>query len=145
MEAAAHILGDIDLEDLVKVFDFLPNPDLEDAAEGEADLGPSTASYHCMHHTLVDDDIQSHTYQWHPSAGQVYKQEETVHTRWRTPFTVDRDANSEYKPFRSRLDWEITQWAVKEKIPEKSFNRLLKVPQVIFYLSEALDDTDMDG
>ena len=135
MEAAAHVLGDIDLEDLIEVFDFLPNPDLEDAAEGEADLESSTASYHRMRRTLVDDDAQSHTYQWHPSAGRVYKQEETIHTRWRTLFAADRDANSEYKPFSSRLDWEIAQWAVKEKISQKSFNRLLKVPQVIFLIS----------
>ncbi|KAE9389172.1 hypothetical protein BT96DRAFT_762258, partial [Gymnopus androsaceus JB14] len=35
-----------------------------------------------------------------------------------------------YKPFRNRLDWEIAQWAVKEKIHQKSFNRLLNIPQV---------------
>ncbi|KAJ3765991.1 hypothetical protein FB446DRAFT_614419, partial [Lentinula raphanica] len=37
---------------------------------------------------------------------------------------------STYSPFASRLEWEISQWAVKEKVSQSSFNRLLEIPQV---------------
>jgi hypothetical protein len=129
MEEAARA---IDFEDILEVFNFLPNPDLEDAAERDAGPGPSTSSYPHMRRTLVDDNAQSHTYQWHPSAGQVFKYEETVHSRWQSLFAADHSSNPEYKPFHSRLDWEIAQWAVKEKIPQKSFDRLLRIPKVGF-------------
>ncbi|KAJ3737970.1 hypothetical protein EV360DRAFT_9234, partial [Lentinula raphanica] len=36
-----------------------------------------------------------------------------------------------YSPFASRLEWEISQWAVKEKVSQSSFNRLLEIPQVL--------------
>ncbi|KAJ3717349.1 hypothetical protein C8R42DRAFT_564469, partial [Lentinula raphanica] len=35
-----------------------------------------------------------------------------------------------YQPFESRLEWEISQWAVKEKLLQKSFDRLLKIPEL---------------
>ncbi|KAJ3722512.1 hypothetical protein C8R42DRAFT_533850, partial [Lentinula raphanica] len=35
-----------------------------------------------------------------------------------------------YSPFASRLEWEVCQWAVKEKVSQSSFNRFLKIPQV---------------
>ncbi|KIK51245.1 hypothetical protein GYMLUDRAFT_142519, partial [Collybiopsis luxurians FD-317 M1] len=28
------------------------------------------------------------------------------------------------------LDWELAQWAIREQIPQMSFNRLLNIPQV---------------
>jgi len=129
MEEAARTLGNVDLSDILEAFDFLPTPDLEDVAEGEPGPGPSTASYRQMRRTLLEGDGPSHTYQWHPSAGRVYGKEETVHARWKSLFAPGCDPRSEYRPFSSRLDWEIAQWAVKEKIPQKSFNRLLKIPQ----------------
>ncbi|KAJ3819830.1 hypothetical protein F5880DRAFT_1466499, partial [Lentinula raphanica] len=43
-------------------------------------------------------------------------------------------------PFASRLDWEISQWAVKEKVSQSSFNRLLKIPQVKEKLGLSFDN-----
>ncbi|KAJ3979647.1 hypothetical protein F5890DRAFT_1558478 [Lentinula detonsa] len=42
MEATTLALDGIDLEE---IFSLLPNPDLEDVAEGEAGPGPSTTTY----------------------------------------------------------------------------------------------------
>jgi hypothetical protein len=131
MDAAAQALLDgIDLEDIEKPFDFLSGPDSYDMAEGEAGPGPSNAPYRQSRRTLLDDEEESRTYQWHSSAGRVYRHEPTVHDRLQSQSS--NDAGQEYKPFCSRLDWEIAQWAVKEKIHQKSFDRLLKIPQVLF-------------
>ncbi|KIK50407.1 hypothetical protein GYMLUDRAFT_110459, partial [Collybiopsis luxurians FD-317 M1] len=35
-----------------------------------------------------------------------------------------------YVPFSSHIEWELAQWAIKEKISQKSFNWLLQIPQV---------------
>jgi hypothetical protein len=79
----------------------------------------------------MEDDIDTWTWQWHPSAGKVYRYEPTVHQQWQGLFSMEgTNANEGYQPFTSRLDWEVAQWAVKEKIPQRSFNRLLRIPQV---------------
>ena len=135
MQAAACALGDVNLDDILEVLDFLPDPELEDLAGGEAGPGPSTSANRRMRRTLIDDDAELPTFQWHPTAGREYKQEETVHARWRSLFGGD-DADPEFKPFSSRLDWEIAHWALKEKISQKSFNRLLTIPQVNFNSSK---------
>ncbi|KAJ3756691.1 hypothetical protein EV360DRAFT_30984, partial [Lentinula raphanica] len=45
-----------------------------------------------------------------------------------------------YSPFPSRLEWEISQWAVKEKVSQSSFNRLLKIPQIKEKLGVSFDN-----
>ncbi|KIK60604.1 hypothetical protein GYMLUDRAFT_112684, partial [Collybiopsis luxurians FD-317 M1] len=68
----------------------------------------------------------------HPTAGKVVRQEPVPQARWQSLFSgEDSSGDSEYKPFNDRLDWELAQWAVQEKIPHKSFDRLLKIPQVV--------------
>ena len=133
MAAASHAFGGLDLDDIFadipEAFNFLPDPDL-DAAEGEAGPGPSTAAYQHTRRTLVEIDAEQPTYKWHQTAGQVYGHEPTIHTHWQALFNAGPESQ-EYKPFHNRLDWEIAQWAVKEKIHQKSFNRLLNIPQVI--------------
>ncbi|KAJ3711596.1 hypothetical protein C8R42DRAFT_544044, partial [Lentinula raphanica] len=46
-----------------------------------------------------------------------------------------------YSPFASRLEWEISQWAVKEKVSQGSFNRLLKIPEVKENLGVTFNNT----
>ncbi|KAF5388791.1 hypothetical protein D9757_005570 [Collybiopsis confluens] len=50
------------------------------------------------------------------------------------PNSYDCENGSEtaesYRPFNSRLEWEVTQWAVKQRISQKAFDRLLKIPEV---------------
>lgn len=128
MAAASHALGGLDLDDIPEAFDFLPGPDL-DVAEGEAGPGPSTAAYRRTRRTLIEIDAEQPTYKWHQTAGQVYGHEPTIHNRWQALFNAGPESQ-QYKPFHNRLDWEIAQWAVKEKIHQKSFNRLLNIPQV---------------
>lgn len=130
MDGAYHV-GGLDLDDIVlqETFDFLPNPDL-DMEEGEAATEPSTAaSQHSPCRTLVDMEAEEPTCKWHATAGQVYGQEPIMHARWQALFNAGSDIQA-YKPFNSRLDWEMAQWAVKEKISQKSSNRLLAIPQV---------------
>ncbi|KAJ3820901.1 hypothetical protein F5880DRAFT_1452117, partial [Lentinula raphanica] len=43
-------------------------------------------------------------------------------------------------PFGSRLEWEFSQWAVKEKVSQSSINRLLKIPQVKEKLGLSFDN-----
>ena len=128
MEATVQ-LGDSDLANMEELFNFLPTPDTEHVTE-KAGPSPSTAVNPQLRRTLVDEDEDSRTYQWHPTAGKVYGHEPTVYARWRSLLSSDDTKNEEYKPFKSRLDWEVAQWAVKEKIPQKSFDRFLKIPQV---------------
>lgn len=40
-----------------------------------------------------------------------------------------------YRPFKSRLDWEIAQWAKESKVGDNALTRLLKVPGVRVYFS----------
>ncbi|KAJ3965877.1 hypothetical protein EV361DRAFT_774298, partial [Lentinula raphanica] len=61
-------------------------------------------------------------------AGEVLRRESTVYQRWQRIFS--KKVIEDYKPFESRLEWEISQWAVKEKLSQKSFDRLLKIPEV---------------
>ena len=133
MEAAALALDGVDLEEIGKVFSFLPNPDLEDVAEGKAGPGPSTAIYRANFQCTFINGTDSRTYQWHPTAGKVLRQEPVTQAHWQSLFSgEDSSGDSEYKPFSGRLDWELAQWAVQEKIPHKSFDHLLKIPQVVY-------------
>lgn len=128
MEATSAALGGIDLDGIAEVaFDFLPDPDVDIGHEEAA------AEPHTIHHnsrcTLVDMDDEQPTFKWHSGAGQIYGIEPTIHARWNTLF--QRAPGSQpYEPFNSRLDWEIAQWTVKEQISQKSFNRLLNIPEV---------------
>lgn len=128
MAAASYALGGIDLDNIPEAFDFLPDPDL-DVPEGESSATPSTAEARGARRTLVDLDAEEPTYKWHQTAGQVYGQEPTNYARWQSLFNLGPEIHA-YEPFKSRLDWEVAQWAVKEKISQKSFNRLLNIPQV---------------
>lgn len=125
MAATTHALGGFDLDDIAETFNFLPDSDL-DETEDKDGPGPS---YQHSRRTLIEIEAEKPTYRWHQTAGQVYGQEPMIHARWQALFNAGPDSQA-YKPFRSRLDWEIAQWAVKEKIPQKSFNRLLNIPEV---------------
>lgn len=124
----AAALGGFNLDDIPEAFDFLPDPEL-DVAEGEANPGISDTAYQRTRRTLIDIEGEQPVYKWHPNAGQVYGHEPLVHARWQALFHAGPESQP-YEPFRSRVDWEMAQWAVKEKIPQKSFDRLLKIPQV---------------
>jgi len=81
----------------------------------------------------LDDIPEARVIDWHPTAGTVIPSglEQNVYERWDRLFGAKTDmADSGYKPFSSRLDWEIAQWAVKEKIGHGSLNRLLAIPEV---------------
>ncbi|KAJ3753473.1 hypothetical protein EV360DRAFT_29816, partial [Lentinula raphanica] len=67
----------------------------------------------------------------HKEAGKIIRQERNIYQRWRRIFAdKGAQASNNYQPFSSRLEWEISQWAVKEKISQKSFDRFLKIPEV---------------
>lgn len=116
-----------DLNELPESFHFLPDPDLDIVGGGPIPGSPTVAH---TRRTLMDIEAEDPTYKWHQTAGQVYAQEPMIHARWQALFNAGPKTQA-YKPFNSRLDWEIAQWAIKEKIPQKSFNRLLSIPQVL--------------
>lgn len=133
MDAASHALGITDSNAIPEAFDFLPDPEL-DRIEDEAGPRPSTAQNQATRRTLVEIDAEQPTHRWHQTAGQIYGQDTMIHARWKTLFNTVSDSKA-YHPFNSRLDWEIAQWTVKEKIPQKSFDRLLDIPEVALSFS----------
>lgn len=70
---------------------------------------------------------------WHPTAGEVLSVNVTLQERWKKLFD-NQDNAKNYQPFCSRADWELGQWALKEKIKQGSFNKLLNLPGVSFCL-----------
>ncbi|KAJ3718881.1 hypothetical protein C8R42DRAFT_556952, partial [Lentinula raphanica] len=56
----------------------------------------------------------------HPKAGKVLRVSENVHEKWKRVLSGKEE--DVYSLFGSRLDWEISQWAVKEKVSQASFN-----------------------
>lgn len=129
MHEAFGYLGGLDLNELPESFDFLPDPDLDIMEEEYVDE-PTTAPNQPTRRTLIDIEAEKPTFKWHQTAGQVYAQEPMIHARWQALFGAGPELHA-YRPFNSRLDWEIAQWAIKEKIPQKSFDRLLRIPQVL--------------
>ena len=137
MDATARaLLEDFNFTELAEIFDFIPDPDLDIVLEeGVTDPDPSPAMHGQMRRTFVDDDTDSRTYRWHSTAGRVYRREPTVHARWKSLFgETGGQSGSAYAPFSSRIEWELAQWAIQEKISQKSFDRLLRIPQVILLL-----------
>lgn len=123
----SEALNGFDLDDVEDLFNFIPN--ISTSSE-EPNTEPPDTTYRQMRRTLVDDEDQQHTCVWDESAGKIYGYEETVHSQWKTVFSAD-SPNNGYRPFNSRIDWEVAQWAVKEQVSHTAFNRLLKIPQVI--------------
>ncbi|KAF5349885.1 hypothetical protein D9757_013996 [Collybiopsis confluens] len=83
-----------------------PGSSIEEAS------GPN--AYRNMARTLVEnEDEEPRTWWWHPTAEKSGLQ-----------------GQDEYYPFATRLDWEVAEWAVKEKISQKSFDQLLQIPQI---------------
>jgi hypothetical protein len=126
-DAALQELHDVEMEPAESAFGFLPDSDMD---MSEDDLALKTPPVGPIHRSLVEDD-DTRTWQWHTTAGEILRKEPNIHKRWKEIFFEKNDTNKEcYKPFASRLEWEISQWAVKEKIGQGSFNRLLEIPQV---------------
>ncbi|KAF5335612.1 hypothetical protein D9757_015360 [Collybiopsis confluens] len=105
LDIAADILQANEANEDVDIFDFLPAPLPPNLPKPTAHNAPMTRP-------LFDEDPESRTWIWHSTAGK------------------NPDASEAYHPFTSRLEWELAQWAIKEKITHSSFNRLLTTPQV---------------
>jgi len=131
---AVSALDGLGLDDNEAKFDFLPAPGFEpDVTELEAGPGSTTAANRRerLGRVLDDDESQPHTWRWDHAAGKAYRQEESVYQRWKELFSGNEVHDQVgYRPFHSRLDWELAQWAVKNKIKQGSLNRLLRIPQV---------------
>ncbi|KIK58438.1 hypothetical protein GYMLUDRAFT_171155 [Collybiopsis luxurians FD-317 M1] len=125
--AVEEVLG-IGIEKVKELFNFLPDPEIEVVAEGDAHPEPASEAYCRMHCLLVEYETDSLEWQWHPSVGKVYRCEEVIHQKWKDLFAGK--SNPQYFPFTLHLDWEIAQWAVKENISQHSLNCLLQVPEV---------------
>ncbi|KAF5378642.1 hypothetical protein D9757_006259 [Collybiopsis confluens] len=83
-----------------------------------------------------DDDDEPRSWRWHPTAGQILRHEPGIFQRWEELFSeikVEEGSSRKsvgYHPFTSRVDWEVAQWAIKEKVSQKSFDRLLQIPEI---------------
>ncbi|KIY67102.1 hypothetical protein CYLTODRAFT_454797 [Cylindrobasidium torrendii FP15055 ss-10] len=118
---------------------------------------------------LDDDDTDEDSGQFideHPTAGRSIRMNTALHRQWFALFgnplpaadsaKADTPADSEdvpmsdgtgtrdenlYRPFASKLDWEIAQWMVKDGIGHSSFNRLLNIEGVREKLGLTYDNT----
>ncbi|KAJ3752725.1 hypothetical protein EV360DRAFT_54739 [Lentinula raphanica] len=130
------------------LFDFLPDDDdtptsVPGSSHTTAPTAPTAPLPHHIHRPLVEDEEDEEDEEggkdkclWHSTAGEVIRVDRDVQQRWngissRKEETADAEC---YSPFSSRTEWEIAQWAVKDRISQGSFNRLLQIPQVIFCL-----------
>ncbi|KAJ3967517.1 hypothetical protein EV361DRAFT_973150 [Lentinula raphanica] len=112
--------------DIEEVFNFLP-----EAEDVNPDPPPS------INRNLVEDEDKE-TWMWHPKAGKVLRWKESVYKNWLGISSGKEE--DQYGPFASCLEWEISQWAVKEKVSQSSFNRLLKIPQLKERLGLSFDN-----
>ncbi|KAF5352326.1 hypothetical protein D9757_014291 [Collybiopsis confluens] len=101
-------------------FVYLPDPGITALKERD---GAQPGVYCPMNHSLVEDDIPSICV-WNPTAGKVFGYQLDAHERWKKTLS----GNGE--PFTSHLEWEMARWAVNEKVSQKSFDRLLQIPQL---------------
>ncbi|KAF5356508.1 hypothetical protein D9757_014228 [Collybiopsis confluens] len=124
LDQAADIL--LAAEDNGDTFDFLPDPVLPPPNSSNPPA-PTPVIW-----SLFEEDTEFRTWRWHPTAGKVYGHQPDCHRRWEALFSSNNPEFSEaYRPFSSRLEWELAQWAIKEKITQSSFNRLLRIPQIM--------------
>ncbi|KAF5381819.1 hypothetical protein D9757_008321 [Collybiopsis confluens] len=82
---------------------------------------------------VKNEEDEPRTWWWHPTAGKVIGKDDSVYHKWKNIFleqSENQTSVKEYFPFASQLDWEVAEWAVKEKISQKSFDRFLQIPQV---------------
>ncbi|KAF5346610.1 hypothetical protein D9757_014286 [Collybiopsis confluens] len=140
-ESFAHALdtaAEIMLEHADR-FNFLPDSAVvedvsSDAEKGDAEKGDTinnTSTYRRMNRSLLEDNEESRTYHWHPTAGKMYGRKPDIYLRWKRLFSSDKaDPHESYRPFSSRLEWELAQWVIQEKVSHSSFNRLLQIPEI---------------
>lgn len=108
-------------EDLV---DYLPTPIVP------TEVQPTSNS---LSRKLVEAPDSRFT-SWHPTAGKVLSVDHTIQEHWKKLFDNQDNRNENYKPFSSQTDWELGQWAIKEKTKQGSFNQLLNLPGVSLHL-----------
>lgn len=146
-------------EDDADVF-FIDRPDV---AIGEQGPGPSTMRSRLgqmigARARYLDDDgdegENDDIVLEHPTAGEEIRTADGLYQRWTALFgdqqqeengmDVDNGALPDlaerdlYRPFASRIDWEIARWMVTENIGHGSFNRLLEIDGVRTYILLAL-------
>ncbi|KAF5365822.1 hypothetical protein D9757_014439 [Collybiopsis confluens] len=153
----AHLMQDI--TSTSNHFDFLPplyksaSPDISDSSDNGSDSDSSMSidsttskgssssveedsmsdTYRNMARILVEnEDDEPQTWWWHSSAGRVIGSEPSVLHSWKSIFSEKGgpQGHDEYYPFVSHLDWKVAEWAVREKISQKSFDQFLQIPQI---------------
>lgn len=106
--------------------EYLAIPDIgEVVGDKEGETVPES-----LHRKLMEPPDARVT-DWYLTAGKVEFLDQTALECWTKLWGNQHDDT--YKPFHSQIDWELAHWAVKEKIPQGSLDRLLRIPQVSFY------------
>lgn len=130
LDAVAEAMGDLlrkfELTSEEELAEHLPVPDFGEPEEQTAGETPEL-----LHRRLLDPP-DAQVIDWHPTGGQVEYMDRTALDRWMK--LTGNQPDGTYKPFRSQIDWQITHWAVKEKISQGSLDRLLSIPQVSLLL-----------
>jgi len=135
-----------------ELYDLIDLQAPSDPAPSRSEDAPQAVAAGPSRHRL-DDEEDNLVEVEHPTAGQVIRMSESLHTRWRRYFLGDgapRDSvdvqgdvimgdgerrenlspANEFAPFASQMDWRIAKWAITEGIGHKSMDRLLAIPGV---------------
>jgi len=110
---------------------------------GLGDPGPQTQSHRqeerqrlgqVISRALLDDEDTRFIEFPFPNAGKALRchPSETPSKDADGDTVMDGESHEDnmYAPFASELDWRIAQWAVKEKVGQSAFDRLLEIPGV---------------
>lgn len=122
-EVMESLLKEFQLSSEEELAEHLPIPTIAE----ETQATPNSGS---LSRKLVEASDTRFTI-WHQTAGKVLAVHSSARKRW-TDLFGDQQSRSDdsYRPFHSQTDWELGRWAVREKIGQGSFNRLLSIPGV---------------
>lgn len=100
-----------------------PSPPVAAAIPTEAPASFHDHSKRARVEEVLDEDAVREIY---TQAGKIYGWEENVWQRFKSQF----NSSNPYRPFASRMEWEIAQWAKETKAGDNSLTKLLAIPGV---------------
>jgi hypothetical protein len=83
-----------------------------------------------MHSRVLDDEDDTRVVLEHPTAGTILSRVRDNDGDITMGDAGASCSRNQYTPFNTELDWKFAEWAIKESIGHKAFDRLLAIPGV---------------
>lgn len=127
LDAVAEIMDDVlkglHLSSEEELAEYLPVPDIVEEIQVTSKTTSSSRK--------LEEAPDTRITMWDQAAGRVLSINPSSQERWNKLFGYQGHKSDEYyEPFGSQVDWELSRWAVREKIGQGSFNQLLGIPGV---------------